>query len=264
MLGKLLKYDLKYMIKNMGIFYILSIFFSITTRILFNIDQSVIIKIVGQISVGCMFSMIASTLINTIMRSWVRFSDSIYKDEAYLTHTLPITKRELYDSKFIQTLIFFFVSFAVIIVSLFITYYSKDNWLAISKFVKTVTTGLNMSTLFFIVMTIIVIFLEIFNAIQCGFLGIILGNEKNNHKLAYSIFYGFIIYLIVQTIILGLVYVYGLFDSSIMELFKTAEISINTSAFKVLAVISSLLYIFIIFVMNMICKMELNKGVNID
>ena len=110
MLMKLLKYDLKYMIKNMAIFYILSIFFAITTRILFNMDQSVIINIIGQISVGCMFSMIASTLINTMMRSWVRFRNSLYKDESYLTHTLPVTKSELYNSKFIQTLIFFFIS----------------------------------------------------------------------------------------------------------------------------------------------------------
>ena len=35
MLVKLLKYDLKYMLKNMIIFYILTIFFSISTRILF-------------------------------------------------------------------------------------------------------------------------------------------------------------------------------------------------------------------------------------
>ena len=140
----------------------------------------------------------------------------------------------------------------------------KDTWLAITNFIKTITTGLNMSTLFFVVMAIIVIFLEVFNAIQCGFLGIILGNTKNNQKLAYSIFYGFVIYIIAQTIILGLVYVYGFFDSSVMELFKTAEVSINTSAFKVLAIVSSLLYTLIIFVMNMICKIELNKGVNIE
>ena len=125
MLIKLLKYDLKYMIKNMSIFYILSIFFAILTRILFNIEQSVIISIIGQISVGCMFAMIANTLINTIMRSWIRFRDSLYKDEAYLTHTLPVTKNELYNSKFIQTFIFFFISFIVIILSLFIAYYSK-------------------------------------------------------------------------------------------------------------------------------------------
>ncbi|MBQ2892204.1 MAG: hypothetical protein IJE45_04860, partial [Bacilli bacterium] len=128
MLSKLLKYDLKYMIKNMSILYVLAIFFSITTRILFNIEQSIIINIIGQISVGCMFAMLANILINTIMRSWVRFRDSLYKDEAYLTHTLPVTKNELYNSKFIQTLIFFFVGFIVVLISLFIAYYSKDNW----------------------------------------------------------------------------------------------------------------------------------------
>ena len=263
MLNKLLKYDLKYMIKNMAIFYILSIFFAITTRILFNIEQSVIINIIGQISVGCMFSMIASTLINTIMRSWIRFRDSLYKDESYLTHTLPVTKNELYNSKFIQTLIFFFISFLVIIISLFIAYYSKENWLAITNYIKTITTGLNMSTSFFITMTIIIIFLEVFNAIQCGFLGIILGNKMNNRKIGYSVLFGFITYLVAQSLILGSIFVYGLFDSSIMELFKTATINIDVEAFKVLAILSSLLYIAIIFIMSILCKKELNKGVNV-
>lgn len=264
MLNKLLKYDLKYMIKNMAIFYILSIFFAITTRILFNMEQSVIINIIGQISVGCMFAMVINTLINTIMRSWVRFRDSLYKDESYLTHTLPVTKNDLYNSKFIQTLIFFFISFIVILISLFIAYYSKENWLAITNYVKTITTGLNMSTSFFITMAIIIIFLEVFNAIQCGFLGIILGNKMNNGKIGYSVLFGFITYLVAQSLILGLVFVYGLFDSSIMELFKTATINIDVEAFKVLAILSSLLYIMIIFIMSILCKKELNKGVNVE
>ena len=264
MLNKLLKYDLKYMIKNMAIFYILSIFFAITTRILFNMEQSVIINIIGQISVGCMFAMIVNTLINTIMRSWVRFRDSLYKDESYLTHTLPVTKNDLYNSKFIQTLIFFFISFIVILISLFIAYYSKENWLVITNYVKTITTGLNMSTSFFITIAIIIIFLEVFNAIQCGFLGIILGNKMNNGKIGYSVIFGFITYLVAQSLILGLVFIYGLFDSSIMELFKTATINIDVEAFKVLAILSSLLYIMIIFIMSILCKKELNKGVNVE
>ncbi len=264
MLIKLLKYDLKYMIKNMAVFYILSIFFAITTRILFNIDQSVIISIIGQISVGCMFAMIANILINTMMRSWVRFRDSIYKDEAYLTHTLPVTKNDIYNSKFIQTLIFFFAGFIVILLSLFIAYYSKENWIAITNFIKTITTGLNMSTSFFVTMAIIVIFLEIFNAIQCGFFGIILGHKRNNAKIGYSVLLGFITYLIAQAIILALVFVYGIFDSTVMELFKTATISIDVNAFKTLAIISSILYVIIIFIMSILCKKILNKGVNIE
>lgn len=264
MLSKLLKYDLKYMIKNMTVFYILSIFFAITTRILFNIEQSVIINIIGQISVGCMFAMVVNILINTMMRSWIRFRDSLYKDEAYLTHTLPVTKKELYNSKFIQTLIFFFIGFIIIVLSLFIAYYSKDNWIAITNYIKTITTGLNMNTLFFVLMAIILIFLEVFNGIQCGFYGMILGHKKNNEKLGYSVLFGFIIYLLAQTLVLALIFVYGLFDFSIMELFKTTTISIDVNAFKILAIVASLLYLVIIFSMSILCKKELNKGVNIE
>ena len=264
MLNKLLKYDLKYMIKNMTIFYVLVIFFAITTRILFNIEQSVIINIIGQISVGCMFAMIANILINTMMRSWVRFRDSLYKDEAYLTHTLPVTKNELYNSKFIQTLIFFFIGFIVVLISLFIAYYSKDNWLVITDYIKTITTGLNMSTSFFIMMLITIIFLEVFNAIQCGFYGMILGHKKNNGKLGYSILFGFVIYLLTQTLVLALAFVYALFDPLVMELFKTTTNSIDVQAFKTSAIVVSLLYLVIIFIMCILCKKELNKGFNIE
>ena len=92
----------------------------------------------------------------------------------------------------------------------------------------------------------------------------ILGHRKNNGKLGYSILFGFIIYLLSQTLVLTLVFVYGLFDSSVMELFKTATVSIDVEAFKVLAIVSSLLYLAIIFIMSMFCKKELNKGVNIE
>ena len=264
MLNKLLKYDLKYMIKTMIVFYILAIFFAVLTRILFEVEQSVIVHLIGQISLGCMVSMIFNILINTMMRSWIRFRDSLYKDEAYLTHTLPVTKNDLYNSKFIQTLIFFFIGFIIILLSLFITFYSKDTWLSITNYIKTITTGLNMSTVFFIGIAIILILLEVFNAIQCGFLGIILGHRRNNSKVGFSVLFGFIFYLLSQTLVLGLVFIYGIFNPSVMELFKTATINIDVSAFKSLAIVSSVLYIVIIFTMSILCKKLLNKGVNVE
>ena len=263
MLNKLLKYDLKYMIKNMIIFYILAIFFSILTRILFSLNQSVIINIISQISVGCMFSLIANILINTMMRSWIRFRDSIYKDEAYLTHTLPVTKNDIYNSKFIQTLIFFIISFIVILISLFIAYYTKDRWILIKGLISSITTGLNFNTSLFVISMIIVIFLEVFNAIQCGFLGIILGYKKNDNKIGFSVLFGFIAYLSSQSIVLLLVFIVGLFDSSIMDLFKN-NILLNSNSFKLLVLLAVILYLLIIWLMSIICKKTLNKGVNIE
>ena len=263
MLAKLLKYDLKYMIKNMSIFYILGIISAIITRILFSLDQTVIIKLIGQISVGVMYSMIASILINVMMRSWVRFRDSIYKDEAYLTHTLPVSKNNIYDSKFIQTLIFFIISFIVAVICIFITYYSKEWLISIKNFIGTITTGLNFNTTLFVISFLAIIFLEIFNAIQCGFLGIILGNRMNNAKIGYSVLFGFISYLIAQSIVLFSAFIVGLFNKSVMDLFKS-NILVDTNSFKILIIISITVYLIIIILMNLFCKKILNKGVNIE
>jgi hypothetical protein len=263
MLTKLLKYDLKYMIKNMSIFYILGLFFAVVTRILFSLDQSFMVHILGSISVGCMFSMAASILINTMMRSWVRFRDSIYKDESYLTHTLPVTKNNIYNSKFIQTLIFFVFSFAFVIMCLFITYYTKERWEILKLSIDKITTGLDMNTWFFVIGMLLVVFLEFFNAIQCGFLGMILGHRRNNGKIGYSVIFGFLAYLISQSIILLLVFMVGVFDSGIMSLFKNEPL-MDTSALKLLIVLSSVLYVLMIFAMNLLCKKILNKGVNVE
>ena len=263
MLNKLLKYDLKYMIKNMSIFYILAIFFAITTRILFLMNQTVIVNIIGQISVGCLFAMLANILINTMMRSWIRFRDSIYKDEAYLTHTLPVTKNDIYNSKFIQTLVFFIVGFLVIILSLFIAYYTKDRWIELKDLISTITTGLDFNTTLFVISFILIIFLEVFNAIQCGFFGIIMGYKRNNNKIGFSVLFGFIAYLLSQSIVLFLVFIVGLFNQSIMNLF-TSNILLDTGSFKLLIILSIGLYLIIIGLMSILCKKEFNKGVNIE
>ena len=263
MLNKLLKYDLKYMIKNMSVFYILALFFAILTRILFSLDQSVMVNIIGKISNGCFIAMIANIVINVMMRSWVRFRESIYKDESYLTHTLPVTKNNIYNSKFIQTLIFFVFSFAFVILCLFLTYYTKERWEVLKVTIDNITTGLDMNAWFFVSGMLLVIFLEFFNAIQCGFLGMIVGHRRNNGKIAFSVICGFLAYLISQSIVLFLVFIVGLFDGGIMSLFKNEPL-MNTSALKLLIVLSSVLYILMIFAMSVLCKKIFNKGVNVE
>ena len=263
MLSKLLKYDLKYMIKNMSVFYILAIIFAVLTRILFGMEKTFMVNIISQITVGCMFAMIANIIINVLMRSWVRFRDSIYKDESYLTHTLPVTKSEIYDSKFFQSLIFFIISFIIVLLAIFITYYTHDRWLLLKEYINTITTGLNFNTTLFVVSMLTIIFLEIFNALQCGFLGIVLGYKQNNGKIAYSVLFGLTAYFVSQSIVLALTFTVGLFNSSIMDLFKTTAI-IDSEGFKVLAVLAIIFYLAIIFLMNLINKKILNKGVNIE
>ena len=102
MLKKLLKYDLKNVYKILIIFYALSIFFGILTRIFFSIDNSTIMNIIAQVCGGITISMAFNIIINNLIKSWVMFKQNLYGDESYLTHTLPINKKTLYLSKIIS------------------------------------------------------------------------------------------------------------------------------------------------------------------
>ena len=265
MLTKLLKYDLKYMIKNMSVFYILAIFFGITTRILYSLDQSVMVNIITRISFGCMIAMIANIFINTIMRSWVRFTNFIYKDESYLTHTLPVTKNDIYNSKFIQTLIFTIFSLAMIIITLFIALYTKDRWIFLKEYLTNTTAGLNLNLVVYVIVLVFIFLLEIINIIQAGFLGIILGHKKNNNKIGFSVLFGFIVYLLSQAMVILSIFIAGLFNSNIMGLFKSNNnLAIDSGTFKLLIILSIVIYSLVIGLMSIVSKKEFNKGVNIE
>lgn len=263
MLGKLLKYDLKYMLKNMSVFYVLTILFALLTRLFNVIGDVFIFNILSSICSGVTISMMVSILINTMMRSWVRFNEFIYKDESYLTHTLPVTKNDIYDSKFIQSLIFFGIGFCIILLGLFIAYYSKENWEVVKSFVMSLTTGLNINGTLLIIGLLFIVFLEIFNAIQCGFLGMILGYKQNNSKLLLSVCFGFIAYIVSQSLVLLTMFIVALFDEGLMQIFKNT-IVMEPSTLKLLVIVTMVIYIVLIFIMNIVSKKVFSKGVDIE
>ena len=127
MLGKQIKYDLKWIYKVIIVFYALAIVFSIISRICLNIENSLLFKIIGQISSGITIAMIINSLLNGIIRSWVRFIRNIYKDESYLTHTLPVEKKTIYQSKVISAIITTFITIIVSIICLYICFGTKEN-----------------------------------------------------------------------------------------------------------------------------------------
>lgn len=263
MLGKLLKYDLKYMIKNMGAFYVLAVFFAITTRILLSLDETTMISILTQVCSGFLFAMLANILINTIMRSLVRFRESIYKDEAYLTNTLPVTKNQIYNSKFLEMAIFYIVGAFIILLCLFIAYYTKDNYASLKELLSVITSGYGFNTLLLIISILLIASLEIINVMVSGFLGIILGHKKNSHKVLFSVIFGFIAYIVSQIIAMLSVFIVGIFNSGVMQMFN-GNITPSGTTIKLLIILSITVYLINIILISTVSKIELNKGINIE
>ena len=147
MLGKLLKYDLKWVYKVVVIFYILAFISAVIGRAFTEIDNSLIFNVVGQIFKGISISMMVSSLINCLMRSWARFIRNVYKDESYLTHTLPIEKKTIYASKVISALICVFTTVVVILGCLFICYYTEANMQTIKSMLELAAGAYNTTVL---------------------------------------------------------------------------------------------------------------------
>ena len=126
MLKKIMKFDLEYMFKTLGIFYIVTILLALLTRGLLAVDDIRIFAVIRTICVIATVILAIAIALITVLRMWMRFRDNLYKDESYLTHTLPVKKSTLYTSKMLTSIISVFATFIVLVAVLFITFYSKE------------------------------------------------------------------------------------------------------------------------------------------
>lgn len=263
MLGKLLKYDLKWVGKIVVIFYILAIIFSIFTRILLNVENSLLFTIIGQISSGIMISMLISSLINGFMRSWVRFVRNVYKDESYLTHTLPIGKKTIYLSKVLTAIICAFTTVIIATLCIFISYYSQDNIKSLQGFLELAANNYDTTIINLLFVVSFVVFLEIVFIILVGYVGIIIGYKSNNNKTAKSVITGFVIYICTSLLTLVIVYFIGLFNTDVMNVINTTNI-VKIDAIKSIMTVGIIIYLIYDIIYYIIGKKLLEKGVNVD
>ena len=263
MLNKLLKYDFKSINIVLIVFYSLSIFFSLLTRIFLSIDNSFVCNVIGQICNGTMIAMMFNIIINNLIRLWVRFKQNFYGDESYLTHTLPVEKKTLYLSKFIVSVITLLISILVIALSLFIAHYSKENLELVKNLLLPLATIYDSTVVGIIIAFIFVCFLELLNMLQSGYVGIVLGHRKNNNKILFTFIYGFITYLFTQIFAIIVIFLVGLFNKDIMNLFYSME-TLNVDMIKVCIYIAVGVYMTNIIVLYFVNNKLFSKGVNVD
>lgn len=262
MLKKILKYDLEWCYKPLLVFYILAIFFSIIVRIVESFEQSLIVLIIDKICCGVVIAMIVNILINCFMRNWARFVRNIYKDESYLTHTLPVSKNKIYLSKILTAIITLLTSFIVIIVCLAIATLNKDTWIILKESLEQSAIYFDSSVFSLIFVMIITIFFEFLFMMMSGILGIIIGHRSNNLKIVKSIVIGFVIYMILSSMSLGALFVAGLLNSDIMSIFNNIEVTSN--ALKSMMLVGILVYAIYNLGIYFIGNKLLNKGVDVD
>lgn len=264
MLRKLIKYDLKWQLKIITIYYLLGFVLSIIGRLFEFFPDSTFFIVLTKIIKGAAISLTITGIINCIIRSWVRITNNLYKDESLLTHTLPVETSLHYYSKIISVAILVFLSIGVLIINLIIMYHSNELLDFIRQSFDLLENNYNLNPVGLILLFGIVILVEVFFIIVCGFFGIIFGYSHNNKKLGKSFIYGLVAYGICSVTSLVIMMIFAIFNQNLYNIIFENSLVISFDTFKIIMLLSIVLYIIYGLVLIVLSHKKLNQGVNID
>ncbi len=262
MIKKLIKYDVIKMTGTLPYFYAFAIVFAGLTRFV-NIWSNIqFIFIVGQIFQGTAIALMVNILVNTFLSIIVRsFVPSFYKDESYLTHTLPATKNELMLSKVISAIIITLTSVVVCFVCLFIMFYSKEFMSGLKVMIDALVIGLDMSAGVFVMLITLILAFEILALMLMGFSAVIKGYSYNHKKVSKSFLWFAIFYAISTVINLIIIAIVLAFCGEITSLFATI---LSGKVFTIILIVGAINYALMAVAFYFISNKLFSRGVNVD
>ena len=257
MLLKLMKHNLKFMIKPLAIIYIIILISCFFSKILLQIDSSSFLYNSITSIVELVF---ATSLIVAFVLSFVigikRYYDGVLKNEGYLTNTLPVKKSSIVLAYLFSSFLIQVLTALVVLLVAFI----MDPSLIVS--LSTVFNEIfsNLTYIGYFLLIIGIIIFAGLASILSFFCALALGHKHDNRKLLYSFLYGLLIYIINQ--IGGLIYVFTIIGGD--ESLGGTELS----AFEglPLTILGPLLLLYIVYAVAcyFITEITLRKKLNLE
>ena len=202
MLGKVLKYDLKALCRYLIPLYAVLFGLGIMIRLLGFFDNVSIIAIIcGLMIVALVVLSCLSFVFNGIF-SVKYYLENLFKDEGYLTHTLPVKKGTLLFSKVLASLVTFSMTALVLIISLIVAFYQKGLFVDVVKVLNLSIYG--MTVYEFLLFMIVYGIIGYVATILMVYAAIAIGYSRSSNKLVSSVVWGLIFYFVMEFLYLGL------------------------------------------------------------
>ena len=265
MLKKLTKYDFNWVNRVIVWYMLAALFFGVFARVtgkLFNDaggNASMALLVLDKIASGLLIASCAALFINAFLRLMARFVTALYKDQSYLTHTLPAKRGSVFDAKAVSGAVTLVLSLAVIACSVLIgggeaIFSQMKEALSGNAFSVAVMAGLLAAE------TVCMLF--------SAYLGFVLGYRSNHTKAVYGVLFTLAVYAGVQTVILLVVFGCGFIDADIGDFFRKALAAADMpdvgTVVKKICTVSFALYVAADAVLWALGRKALKKGVNVD
>lgn len=202
MLGKVLKYDLKSVCRYLIPLYMVLLGLGLMIRILGFFENNAIINIILGIMIVALVLISAFSFVLNAIFVIKYFLDNLYKDEGYLTHTLPVKKGVLLSSKVLTALITAISTFIFLILSLLLAFYQKGLF---DEIIKVFLENVGGSKLYeFFIFLGVYSLVGYLTTILMVFAAISIGYSKSSNKLVNSVVWALIFYFGMEFLYLGL------------------------------------------------------------
>lgn len=267
MLKKLYYYDLKWSLKVISIFWALGMLFAVFGRIFKMLPDSIMFEILGGICNGTSLSLTISAIFNCVIRAWVRLNQTMYKDESYLTHTIPVSISTHFLSKVLSTITIILISMITLVLAIFIMYYSKENFQTLKNLLNAVSGTMDISVAGLLVLIILVLLFEIIFISISGFFGQVYGNSYNSKRVLKTLIYAFGGYFVCSFLSIIVMLFCTLFNENLYNVVfvNTEEAAvIGIDVLKAILAVGLFLYIGYCILLYYLADKKLRQGINID
>ena len=211
MILKLFKYDFMNIGKKLIPFYIAALVIGIINRFLLltsdisrlEREENFLAMFGSPLLYFAYFAVVFGIFCMTVFVIITRYSSSIYGNEGYLTNTLPLKPSQIILAKLINFLIWIFISYFVIFVSLFILFPFE---FFIRNIIKDPEFYQDLNTMVISILQLIYNFFAHVQSILIIFLSIAIANLFKSYKVVVGVIAFFIISIIFSFISASVTY----------------------------------------------------------
>ena len=189
MFSKLLKNNLRKNMRWLWILFASTIVVSGITRGVKELGTTIaFFKVFGIVLDSVFYALLINSLIQPFLRSFLNFTKSVYGDESYLTHTLPVTKNQIINSKFLTTFIELSLAFLTVIISILIMFASPNLIVTLEFILSSLIVG-KVSVVLAIVLFVLLVMVEFFMFISIIHYAIVMAYKSKEKRVLKSFLY---------------------------------------------------------------------------
>ena len=261
MFSKLLKNDLKKNMRWLWILFVSTIVVAGIARGCKELSETIgFFQVLRIIFESLAYTLIANVIIQPFLRSFLNFSKSLYSDESYLTHTLPVKKSLIINSKFLTALIELVLAFLTVVLSVLVMFAGPGAVDFIKLLLSTLISG-EISVFWTLAIFVTLIIVEFYMFISIIFLSIVIAYRSREKRVLKSFLYSAGFAFAFLAVLAGAMVVVMIINnvdilSSTLVLSKNAFLSLMLTGIIVYSLACVLCWT--------LTLREFKKGVNVD